>query len=169
TRQRRALIRALAAGALSGAIATVLLLPAGSSARAQSAPRNMNQPTVYGTAVQGKTLFTTNGSWTGTAPISFRYRWLRCDATGGGANGVNCSAISGATGKTYTVKTVDIGTTIRVRVTGKNSAGSASVVSAPTAVVTKAEAPSGSAISINDVALPNRLIIQRVLYRPNTL
>jgi hypothetical protein len=271
TRQRRAFIGTLVAGALSGALATVLLLPADSSARAQSAPRNTNQPTVYGTTVEGKTLFTTNGSWSGTQPMSFRYRWLRCDTSGGGANGVNCgtipgetrrtyvlshadvghrirsrviatnadgtagfnsnasavikaapkapnrplntqapaisgnavenqtltasvgtwtgnppisyayqwrrcdqsggscSAISVATQKTYTLKTVDIGNTLRVSVTAKNSAGSRSVVSAPTAVVTKAEAPSGSAISISDVSLPNRLIIQRVSYRPNSL
>jgi hypothetical protein len=42
-------------------------------------------------------------------------------------------------------------------------------MSAPTAVVTKAEAPSGSAISVNDVTLPNRLIVKRVSYRPNTV
>jgi hypothetical protein len=266
--QRRTVVRALAAGALSGALATVLLLPSGSSARAQTAPRNTNQPTVSGTTVEGKTLSTTNGSWSGTQPMTFRYRWLRCDTSGGGVNGVNCAtipgetrrtyvlsradvghrirsrviasnasgtasfnsnatavikaapsrpanavapsisgsavegqtltadagtwtgsppisyayqwrrcdqsggscaAISGAAQKTYGLKTVDVGNTLRVSVTAKNSAGASSVLSAPTSVVTKAAAPSGSAISINDVTLPNRLIIKRVLYRPNTV
>ena len=39
---------------------------------------------------------------------------------------------------------------------GHEQSGSAAATSAPTAVVTKAQAPAGSAISINDVALPNR-------------
>jgi hypothetical protein len=131
---------------------------------APNRPSNTQAPAVSGSTVEGQTLTASAGTWTGNPPISYAYQWRRCDQSGG-----SCSAISGATQKTYTLKTVDIGNTLRVNVTAKNSAGSRSVASAPTAVVTKAEAPSGTAISINDVSLPNRLIVQRVLYRPNAL
>jgi hypothetical protein len=64
---------------------------------------------------------------------------------------------------------VDVNNTIRVRVIAKNGAGSTSVTSAPTAVITKAGAPSGAAIPISDVSLPNRLIIDRVSFSPYIL
>ena len=96
------------------------------------------------------------GTWTGAPTIAYAYQWRRCDTHGG-----SCSSISGATASTYLLKSVDVGTTVRIRVTATNSQGSAAATSAPTAVVTKAQAPAGSAISINDVALPNRLIIDR--------
>ena len=81
-------------------------------------------------------------------------------------SGGSCADISGATGSTYLVKAVDIGRTLRVRVTARNSLSSRSATSTPTGVVTKAGAPSGSTISINDVVLPNRLIIDRVQFSP---
>jgi hypothetical protein len=67
------------------------------------------------------------------------------------------------------LKTVDVDNTIRIRVTGKNSGGSTSATSAPSPVITKAGAPSGAAISIADVALPNRLLVDRVSFSPYIL
>lgn len=131
---------------------------------APARPQNTAPPTISGTPQVAQTLTANNGTWTGQQPLTFTYQWLRCDRTGG-----SCSNISGATAKTYTLTTADESTTLRVRVTGRNSAGTASATSAPTAVVTKAEAPSGSAISINDVALPNRLLIDRVQFLPQPL
>jgi hypothetical protein len=250
------------------AAVVALLVPSDGSARAQAAPKNTGEPSISGSAVQGSTLRTTNGSWSSTTPLTFQYRWLRCDETGGGANGVNCatiagetrrtyvlsradvgnrirsrviatnqdgassansnataivkpnagppkntrppaisgsaienntltanrgtwtgaatityryqwrrcdrsggscSSVSGATGSTYVLKSVDVGNTLRVVVTARNSQGSATATSAPTAVITKAEAPAGAAISINDVSLPNRLIIDRYTFSPNPL
>ena len=263
-------LRWLTSVALVGATAAALLIPGSGSAGAQAAPTNTGQPSVTGTAVQGETLTTTKGTWTGTAPITFRYRWLRCDTTGGGVNGVNCttiagetrrthilaradvghrirsrvvasnadgtssansnatpvvqasatagrpvntkpptisgtaqenqtltanpgswtggqpitfayqwrrcdqtgggcSDISGATSKTYVPTTADVGNTLRVRATAKNNVGSRSATSTPTAVVTKAEAPGGSTISISEVSLPNRLIIDQYSFQPNRL
>lgn len=262
---RRQRFRALGAAAVATVIAASLLLPAGGSARSQAAPKPTGQPRISGTPIQGRTLRTSNGTWSGTTPFTFRYHWLRCDASGGGPNGVNCatipgetttahiltrgdvghtlrsrvtatnsdgtasvvsnptgvvrasagrptsqspptitgtpqegqtltahrgtwggeqpityayqwarcdqsggscSAIAGATSVTYTLKSVDVGNTLRVRVTAKNSLGSRTSTSAPTSVVSKAGAPAGSAISVSDVSLPNRLIIDRVSYRP---
>jgi Ig domain of plant-specific actin-binding protein len=127
-------------------------------------PTNTEPPTITGTAVENNTLTANPGTWTGTAPISLAYQWRRCDTSGG-----SCASISGATQKTYTLKAVDIGNTLRVQVTAKNSAGSSIATSAPTAVVQKAAAPSGTTISVNEVSLPNRLVIDRVSFRPGRL
>jgi hypothetical protein len=138
--------------------------PTGIVRAAAAKPANVKPPTISGTAVENSALTANTGTWTGTTPIRFAYQWRRCDNTGG-----SCSSISGATAKTYTLKAVDIGNTVRAQVTATNSAGSGSATSAPTAVVQKAEAPSGTTVSISDVSLPNRLVIDRVSFSPNRL
>lgn len=257
-----------ALAAVTSATAAALLLPGAGSARAQVAPANVGEPAVTGTTVQGETLKTSNGTWTGTAPITFQYRWLRCDTSGGGPNGINCTTISGETRDTYVLAradvghrirsrviasnkdgsasansnatpgtvqssttagrpdntappvvsgtpqqnqtltasrgswtggqpmtfsyqwrrcganggscssvananagtyvlgSADIGHTMRVRVTARNSLGSASSTSTPSAVIAKASVPAGTTVSINDVSLPNRLIVDRVSFDP---
>src|SRR5205823_8745031 len=70
------------------------------------------------------------GQWSGSAPINFTYQWRSCDQNGNG-----CSNITGATSQTYTLTQGDIGTTVRVVVTGTNTWGSASATSAQTALV----------------------------------
>jgi hypothetical protein len=86
-------------------------------------------PTITGSAVAGQAVTLDEGSWTG-APSSFTYAWSDCDATG-----ASCTPIAGATGKTYTVGSADVGFTLRVTVTGTNSVGSQQGMSAATAVV----------------------------------
>jgi hypothetical protein len=93
-------------------------------------PANTSPPTNSGAAQQGQTLTASPGSWSGTQPISYGYEWRRCDSAGG-----SCAAIAGATASSYTLTSADVGSTLRVAVTGSNSAGSATAVSAPTAVV----------------------------------
>ena len=126
-------------------------------------PANTAPPTITGTPQVGQTLTATNGTWTGQ-PITFTYQWRRCNSSGG-----SCADIGGATSKTYTLTTVDQGNTLRVRVTARNSAGTASATSAPTAVILKAEAPSGATVQISEVSLPNRLLIDRVQFLPQPL
>src|SRR5437667_374721 len=137
---------------LLGALLATLLLPTGGSAGLRTAPSNTGEPAVSGRTVQGQTLRTTNGTWSGTTPLTFRYRWLRCDSVGG-----SCADISGATAGTYVPTADDVGRALRVRVTARNSLGSRSSTSTPTAPVSKAGVPSGQTVSINDVSLPNRL------------
>src|SRR5207245_1941400 len=88
----------------------------------------------------GQVLTASPGSWSGTQPISYAYQWRRCDSSGD-----NCADIAGATGQSYTLARADVGATVRVAVTGSNSAGSGNATSAATAVVQAAPvAPSNT-------------------------
>src|SRR6185437_14337044 len=78
-----------------------------------TAPVNIGLPVVSGTAAVGQSLSTTNGTWTGTTPIAYAYKWQDCDS-----GGANCSVIAGATASTYTLTAADQGHTIRAVVTG---------------------------------------------------
>ena len=135
----------------------------------QAAPSNQSPPAVSGTPEEGKTLTTTNGNWTGTAPITFAYSWRRCDENGG-----SCSQIGGATDKTYVLKKVDVGNTIRSRVTARNADGSTAATSVPSAVIRTAPAPvtgcNGNApIPIASVSLPDRLLIDGQAISPTVV
>jgi hypothetical protein len=96
-------------------------------------------PQISGTAMQGQTLTTDNGTWL-DSPTSYGYQWQDCDT-----NGLNCANISGATANTYTLTGNDVGNTIRVLVTASNSGGSASASSAQTNTVQGIPAPTNTA------------------------
>ena len=49
---------------------------------APTTPVNTAEPVVSGSPVEGSTLSTTTGTWTGTS-ITFAYQWVRCDAAAG--------------------------------------------------------------------------------------
>ncbi len=100
-------------------------------------PSNTVLPSISGVLQTGATLTAANGTWTGTAPISFAYQWQSCDAGGG-----SCSPIGGATAASYTLVGADSGATLRVVVTATNSAASTPATSAQTAVVGSANAAS---------------------------
>jgi hypothetical protein len=107
---------------------------------AASAPVNTGQPVVSGSTVQGQTLTGTNGSWTGTTPISFAYQWVQCGSDGGLPDGSNCVYIANATSTTYTLQSSDVGFRIRLRVTATNTKGALTVASNATASVQAATA-----------------------------
>ena len=94
-------------------------------------PENTTAPAVTGTAKVGGTLTTTDGTWSGAAPIAYTRQWQRCDAAG-----ANCADVDGATGTTYDLVGADAGRRVRVVVTAKNDVGEASKASAATAKVT---------------------------------
>jgi hypothetical protein len=138
---------------------------------AGAAPQNSAPPTVSGTPTEGQTLVATDGTWAGAAPIAFTYAWSRCDATGAA-----CSAITGATNKTYVLVAADVDKTLRVAVTAKNTPGSDTQTSAPTTQIARlapasvVNLPSGGrSIDATDVKLPALLVIDKVSFSPNPL
>jgi hypothetical protein len=100
---------------------------------ARSAPEVSADSTISGTTRDGSVLTAGDGGWRGVPPPSIARQWMRCDAAGEG-----CASITGATGKTYTLRSADVDATIRVAVTATNPHGSARSVSSQTAVVTAA-------------------------------
>ena|GEM_PF-2029911 len=104
---------------------TAVIAPLTSSA----APKNTAAPTITGTPKAGQLLTASPGSWSGN-PTSYTYQWQRCDV-----DVASCSNVAGATGRTYSVTSADVGYRLRVRVTASNAKGSATASSAITAVV----------------------------------
>jgi hypothetical protein len=105
---------------------------------ASSAPANTSPPTISGTPQDGQTLHAGPGSWGGTQPITYAYRWRRCDASGAA-----CSDIAGATDANYSLTSVDVGSRLRVVVTATNSVGSATATSSAAAVVQAGSSQTG--------------------------
>jgi hypothetical protein len=132
TGRRSSTIAAYALLLAAGAFA----LPAAAGVAAPSArPSNTAEPVISGRAEQGRTLSASRGSWTGTAPITYGYRWVRCPQDGGRPDGADCVFVQGATRSSYQLAAADVGFRMRVRVTATNAEGSQTVASNPTAVV----------------------------------
>ncbi|HEX8101299.1 MAG TPA: hypothetical protein VF533_01670, partial [Solirubrobacteraceae bacterium] len=111
-----------AGSATKGSLPTRQIAPA-------APPRSVTPPVLSGVATDGRTLSTSNGTWSGLSP-RYSQQWLRCDAAGDA-----CAAIAGATRATYALTPADVGGTIRSRVTATNEDGTADAQSAPTAPV----------------------------------
>lgn len=94
-----------------------------------NAPANTALPSVSGTATQGQTLTTSNGSWS-NSPSSYTYGWQDCNSSG-----ASCSTIAAATSSSYRLTANDVGHTIRSVVTASNSGGSASATSPASGMV----------------------------------
>ena len=104
-------------------------------------PNNTVAPVISGTNTFGSTLTTTNGTFTGTAPLTYTYQWLR-----GG------SPISGETLSTYVIGSSDSLAAITCEVKATNTYGFDSEVSntitvqdfAPINTVAPTVSPSGT-------------------------
>jgi glucose/arabinose dehydrogenase len=95
------------------------------------APASTAAPAISGSTDVGATLTTSDGSWSGTQPMSFMYQWLRCSSL----KLNSCGTIADATAKTYVATSGDVNTRLRVQVTASNVAGSAVATSSATAMV----------------------------------
>jgi unsaturated rhamnogalacturonyl hydrolase len=96
----------------------------------------LSAPTISGTAIEGQTLSEAHGGWS-NSPTSYAYQWEDCDAVGGA-----CAAIGGATFQTYTLAASDVGHTIRVLETARNTGGAGNPATSPaTGLVAAASGP----------------------------
>jgi hypothetical protein len=127
------------------------------------APKNTTEPSISGTPQHGLTLTANPGQWSGSQPMQFSYRWRRCDGKGGDCVGTT------VTSQTYSLGADDVGHTLRVLVTASNSVGSAAAISNATAVVTSSSPPAGQCQQIAKMALPERLMIDKITYSPATI
>lgn len=94
-----------------------------------TAPQATARPTIDGEPRVGEELTADEGTWTNN-PASFAYQWQRCDL-----DAITCAPVVGATGKTYGVRTADLGFRLRVTVTARNGAGAGAATSLPTELV----------------------------------
>jgi len=133
------------------------------------APANTQAPWPRGTMLTGQVIVAEPGTWVGRQPISFRYRWLRCNAAGG-----ECAGIAEADDRRYRLVEGDAGHKIRFELTATNAVGSRTVLSTESAVVTE-PLPSGAIrlpngeISIPALSVPAsaRLVVSQVRFSPN--
>ena len=125
---------AAAIGVIASVALAALVIAAATKAAPQLAPVNIDPPTVTGTARVGELLTAHNGTWE-NSPNDYSYRWLRCNAGGN-----NCVLLT-ADGQTFRLHDIDVGHTLRVRVTAMNADGSANARSEPSDVVGSNAAP----------------------------
>jgi hypothetical protein len=133
---KRALASALAASAL-----TALAISSGGAAetsRVAVAPRNVSPPTISGFRNVGATLTANPGQWSGTTPIAFNYRWVRCSSRLS-----NCSGIL-STGRRYTLRDTDRGRRLVVVVTARNADGAADASASTGVIQGRATAPANT-------------------------
>ncbi|MGO9789017.1 MAG: C1 family peptidase [Solirubrobacteraceae bacterium] len=108
---------------------------------ASGVPVDSTVPAISGTARQGQTLKTTNGTWS-SAATSYTYQWQRSTTP---SSSSSWTAIGGATGATYVPTGADLGASLRVALTGINSYGQATAISATFGPIASA-APVSTAI-----------------------
>jgi hypothetical protein len=82
------------------------------------APAADVQPQVTGFAQVGQVLSVDNGMWAGVPAPLVTDQWQRCNAIG-----LGCTLITGSTASTYVVMPSDLGSTLRVAVRARSSAG----------------------------------------------
>jgi hypothetical protein len=128
-------------------------------------PVASSPPTISGTPVVGEKLTAARGTWQGTQPITYTYRWQTCNAAD-----TTCHN-TGSQGTVYTVGNADVGLHVRVRVTAKNSAGESNAFSLPTAAVKSSGGGgggTGTAVPVSDVGpAGERLVVDQVTFTPN--
>jgi hypothetical protein len=143
------------------AVAFAATLAGASEAAPAVAPDNIAEPRITGTPRVGQVLRTTRGTWTGTPPIEYEFRWFRCEGAGA-PDASNCRRISNASDNTYVLRQADAGFRIRSQVVARNSEGQDTATSNPTAVVTAARPVNTAEPSISGTpAVGNRLQANR--------
>ena len=103
-------------------------------------PSKTGTPVKSGTAKVGRVLTASGITWAGNT-VATSFKWYRCTVQGktvkatAPASSDKCSAISGATAATYTLKSADKGKYIRVAIIGTTAAGSVYALTTSTSKV----------------------------------
>ena len=116
---------------------TTLVSATSSKVGPKPASAKARPPRVTGLASVGQTLTAKKGRWI-NAPATYAYQWYRCTKAGfKNPKGVPvaCTAITGASLKTYKVKAADKGFFLRVFVTATGTTGQASRMSRTTGLI----------------------------------
>jgi subtilisin family serine protease len=92
-------------------------------------PQNLAAPSIAGRPVVGTTLTGAIGTWNGSKPLSFLYRWDRCLERVCGVRAV------AARTRTYRVRAADRGRRLRLTVVATNAVGRATASSTPTRTI----------------------------------
>ena len=173
---RRTYLAILGGATVIAVVGTVFagLLSSESIAAPTVAPNNVTEPRITGTTRVGEVLRSTRGTWTGTEPIDYEYRWFRCEGRGA-ADASDCNRISNASNASYTLQQADAGFRIRLQVIARNNDGQDTATSNPTAVVRSNQQqppppppPSSGGIPVADLkAAGDRLVVASVQFSPN--
>lgn len=148
-RTGRAHVGAIAVIATLVGFATLLV--SSPTAAPAVAPENIGEPAISGTTRVGQVLRSTRGTWTGTPPIDYTFRWFRCDGRGA-ADASDCRRITNASDNTYVLRQADAGFRIRSQVTARNADGQDTATSNATNVVTAARPVNTTEPSISGTA-----------------
>ena len=127
------------------------LLSTESLAAPTVAPSNVTEPRITGSPRVGQVLRSSRGTWTGTAPITYEFRWFRCDGRGA-SDASDCGRISNAADNTYVLRQADAGFRIRSQVVARNAEGQDTATSNPTSVITAARPVNTTEPSISGTA-----------------
>jgi len=162
-----AILGGATAVAILGAVFAAIL--AGTSTAAPNVePRPTGEPSITGRTMVGQVLRTTRGSWTGTEPITYQFRWFRCEGRGA-PDASNCTRIANASNASYVLRQADAGFRIRSQVVATNADGSARATSNPTNVVQSARPTNTSEPTISGTpVVGNRLTANRGQWVGNT-
>ena len=150
---RRTYLAILGGAAVIAIVGSVFagLLSTESIAAPTVAPNNTSEPRVTGTTRVGQVLRSTRGTWTGTEPIDYEFRWFRCDGSGA-PDASDCNRITNAANASYTLRQADAGFRIRSQVVGRNDEGQDTATSNPTNIVTAAKPVNTTEPSITGTA-----------------
>jgi Tol biopolymer transport system component len=132
----RVAVKAINAGGTAEAVSASTIL-----VETPLPPSNVHPPKISGTPREAEQLIAGRGTWSGSATISYDYRWQRCDA-----EGASCVDIDGARFERYAAVAADVGSTLRSVVRATNKVGSSEASSVVTRTVEpKLTAPANNA------------------------
>ena len=139
TRSNRSCGRDAATAVIASAL--TLLVSAGGLVAApavlQTPPRNDQRPTISGIQRVGQTLTGNPGAWSGTQPITFGYRWVRCTAQVSDCRNVDDD-------RRYTLRSTDQGKRLLFYVEARNRDGSRTEYVTSNVIGARATVPSNT-------------------------